>query len=329
MLFVLWTAVITFGVSLPVLAQGTDANVDFFLKAPTDKPLTVGDRITLRLEVTHPINSQVALPQVDSEWGALEVVDQAEPDVTDNNDGTATTGKDIVVTVFELGDFQTPALVVTHQRADGSTEELSTPVVQLKITSVLTEEASLRDLKPQVDLPLPPLWPWIVAGLLLTMVIVGLLAGLGLWLYDRWRRRTRPELVPAPIIDLRPSEVIAYAELNRIEALNLPAHHKIKEHYSLVDLCLRRYIEGRYQIPALEQTHSELRSAFRRTAVLAEHAAEFMDFLGESDLVKFARYLPHADNIHGLVNRARELVQMTTPLETVVEAEPVEPEAIA
>jgi hypothetical protein len=119
--------------------------------------------------------------------------------------------------------------------------------------------------------------------------------------------------------------VIAYSELDRIEALNLPARNQIKEHYSLVDVCLRRYIEGRYQIPALEQTRAELRSAFRRSPVLAEDAAEFMDIFSESDLVKFARYVPHADNVKGLVNRARAVVVATTPKVEPV-AEPMAPE---
>lgn len=325
----LWAMMLTFALALPILAQSPDANVDFFLETPPDKPLTVGDRITLRLEVTHPPDSQVTLPSLDPEWGSLEVIEQTQPDTTDNNDGTATTSQDIVVTAFEPGEFQTPLLVVTHQRADGSTEEVGTPVIQFAVTSVLTDDTNLRDLKPQADLPMPPLWPWVVAAILLTILVLGLLGGVALWLYDRYRRRPRPELVPVPIIDTRPPEIIAYAELDRIEALNLPAHHQIKEHYSLVDTCLRRYIEGRYQIPALEQTRSELQSSFRRSVVLVEDAVEFMDILGESDLVKFARYVPHADNVHGLVNRARTIVRSTTPLEVVGEPTPSEAKVVS
>jgi len=309
-----------FCLALPAAAQSPqDANAEFFLKAPEDQPLTVGDHVTLRLEVTHPLDSQVELPQVPEQWGEFEVVRQTEPETVDNNDGTATTGKDIVVTLFEPGQYQTSRLIVTHQKADGSSEDLGTPVIQLTITSVLTDDTTLRDLKPQADLPLPPLWPWIVAGVLVSILVLGLLAGLILWLYDRRRKRAALELAPVPFIDTRPPEVIALSELDRIEALNLPAHQQIKQHYSLVDLCLRRYIEGRYQIPALEQTSVELRSAFRRSPARAEDAAEFMDIFAESDLVKFARYVPHADNVKGLVNRARNVVRTTTP--QVVEPE--------
>lgn len=325
-IYVLFTALLLFAFALPVSAQSPDANAEFFLKSTNpDQPLTVGDHITLRLEATHPLNSQIDLPQVPEQWGPFEVLDQTAPETVDNNDGTATTGKDIVVTVFETGNFQTPSLVITHHRADGSTEELGTPVIPLEITSVLTDDTTLRDLKPQADMPTPPIWPWLVAGLLLTMMLLGLLAGLGLWLYDRRRKRPSLELAPALFVDMRPPEVIAYEELDRIEALNLPAHHQFKEHYSLVDLCLRRYIEGRYNFPALEQTSFEIQSSFRQAVVSTRHIVEFMGLFSESDLVKFARYTPQPDNIHSLVNRARGLVAMTTPKEAVVE--PAAPEA--
>jgi hypothetical protein len=311
----------------PSLAQSPDdARVEFFLKAAEDQPLTIGDRITLRLEVTHPLDSQVVLPRLPEQWGAFEVMDQTEPETTDNNDGTATTGKDIGVRVFELGEYQTPSLVINHQKVDGSVEELGAPVVQLTITSVLTDDTELRDLKPPAELPLPPIWPWVVGTILLSIFVLGLLAGLIFWLYDRRRRRAALQLAPVPFIDTRPPEVIALTELDRIEALNLPVHNQIKEHYSLVDLCLRRYIEGRYEIPALEQTSAELRTAFRKSPTLAEDAAEFMDIFTESDLVKFARYVPHADNVKGLVNRGRHVVQITTP-EVVEEVE--EPEVMS
>ncbi|MBI1879073.1 MAG: hypothetical protein HYR94_12785 [Chloroflexi bacterium] len=270
--------------------------------------------MTLRLEVNHPIDSRAVLPEVGEQWGPFEVVDQTEPETIDNNDGTATTGKDIVVTLFEPGEFQTPSLVVTHRQPDGSVEELGAPVIQLKITSVLTDDTELRDLKPQADLALPPIWPWVVAIMLLSMFIIGLLVGLGLWLYDRRRKRAGLELAPVPFVDTRPPEVIAYTELDRIEALNLPARNQVKEHYSLVDVCLRRYIEGRYEIPALEQTSAEVRAAFRRSPTRAEDAAEFMNIFLESDLVKFARYVPHADNVNSLINRARTIVTVTTPI---------------
>lgn len=301
--------------SLSGLAQSSDANVEFFIKSPqTDKPITVGDQLTLRLEIKHPHDSRVILPQLEQAWQDFEVVDQTAPEVVDNGDGTATTGKEIVVALFAPGEYQTPALVVAHRKADGSVEELAAPVVPIQVTSVLTEDTELRDLKAQAELPVPPVWPWILAGLWLAMMLAVLLTVAGLWLYRRWQNRPVPaELAPVPFVDTRPPEVIAHAELDRIEALDLPAQQRVKEHYILVSNCLRRYIEGRYEIPALEQTTAEVRTALREAELPMQEVRSFIGILIESDLVKFARYVPGVDEVYGLINSARAIIDDTTP----------------
>lgn len=303
----------------PVAAQAPiDAEVEFFvqrddLPEEDETPFTIGDQVKLRLEVVHPTNSQVVLPQLETQWGAFEVLAQTAPETRDNEDGTATTGKDIIVTLFQPGSFQTPSLVVTHRKSDGSIEELAAPVIPVSVSSVLTEELSLRDLKPQAELPLPPLWPWVVGGLLLTMVLTGLMVGIGLILYHRRQKGLLVPQMVAPVIDTRPPHVIAHAELDRIEALNLPAQNQVKEHYSLVDACLRRYIEGRYQIPAMEQTSGEIRFAFKQAGIPTRAVNSFMAIFFESDLVKFARYVPPVEEVSHLIGKARAIVDTTTP----------------
>jgi hypothetical protein len=311
----------------PTLAQAPDAEVNFFVDPDqADNPFTVGDRIKLRLEVNHPSDSRVILPQLEPEWEGFEVVDQTPPETVDHDDGTATTGRDIVVTLFEPGQYQTPPLVVTHRKPDGSLEELAAPVIALKITSVLTDDLELRDLKPQAELPIPPLWPYVVGGLLAAILLAGLLFGVGMWAYHRWKMRPIPLEVPLPVIDTRPPEVIAHAELDRIEALDLPAQNKIKQHYTLVADCLRVYIEGRYFIPALEKTTTEVRSAFVKAGVPMREIGAFMTLLSESDLVKFARYNPSADEVSRLIGTARAVVDATTPLPVEEESAIPEPE---
>lgn len=303
------------------LAQQSEAEVDFFVKERPEHPLTVGDQVTLRLEVTHPLQSQVGLPTFEPEWQPFDVITQTAAYRRDNRDGTATTAKEVVVSLYRPGQYQTPAFNVAHQRADGEVEELAAPIIELTVTSVLTEDDTLRDLKPQARVPLPPLWPWLLLGMFLTLILTGSATGVGLLLYQRWKRRPLPETGPAVVIDTRPPELIAYTELDRIEALELPAQNRIKEHYSLVTDCLRIYIENRYRIPAPEQTSYELRNAFRAKDIPMPHVTAFMSLMSESDLVKFARYVPSDENLHSLLNRARRIVDMTTP-----RPEPAQPE---
>lgn len=298
-------------------AQPPDADVNFYaVETPDGQPHTVGDLITLRLEVIHPADSTVEMPQVEAEWGEFEVVDQTGQDTVRNNDGTATTRKDIVVSLFEPGQYQTPPLVITHHKADNTTEELGAPVIPLKISSVLVEDDdTLRDLKPPFEMEVPPIWPYVLAGVLLAAVAGGGMFWAGRWAYNKWWRKTLPaELTPQPAIDLRPPEVIAHAELDRIEALALPAHRQFKEHYSLVTDCLRQYLENRYQVSALEQTTDEIQTSLWRSKVASqEMARDFVDVFRRSDLVKFARYTPPTLEAEQLVQEARGMVDATTP----------------
>jgi hypothetical protein len=310
--------------------QTTDADVDFYVVLREEaKPFTVGDRITLRLEVKHPAGTKVELPQLEEEWGNFEVIEQTTPETTRSSDGTAITGKNIVISLFEPGQYETPRLLVTHQKEDGSVEELAAPIIPLEIQSVLVEgDTELRDLKPQAILPVPPLWPWLLAAFMALSLVLGAVVGTGLWLYHRRRKREMLlDLPPGPVIDPRPPEVIAYAELDRIAALDLPAQNQIKEHYSLVTDCLRHYIEGRYQIPALEQTTSELKTSFSIALIASEIVRKFLNIFQEGDLVKFARYRPQPQDAYSLLDRARNLIRTTTP--TPAPEDTKEPQEVA
>jgi len=315
----IWLVLLLILFLLPPLAfaQSPDASVEFFIQSPEPgKPLTVGDQITLRLEIIHPADSRVVLPQLEPQWQNFTVVDQSAPEVVDNGDGTATTGKNIVVTLFEPGEYQTPDLVVAHRKPDGSVEELAAPVIPIIVTSVLTDGTELQDLKAQADLPVPPIWPWVLLGIWLILLLTVLVIIIGWWFYQRWQNRLGQTAggVPMSVIDTRPPEVIAYEELDRIELLDLPARNRIKEHYSLVSDCLRFYIEGRYRIQALEQTTGELRDAFRKAGVPMREISPFMRLFTEADLVKFARYAPQFEEVNSLVNKARLIVETTTPV---------------
>ncbi len=301
--------------SSPLFAQQPfEAEVEFFIRnGGPESQFTVGDQIILHLEIRHPADSRVVLPQVEEPWDVFTVVDQTAPQVVDNGDGTATTGKDIVVALFQPGQYETPLIIVTHRKPDGSIEELATPIIPINIVSILTEDdLELRDLKAQAQLPEAALWPYILAAGILTAIVIGLLAALLFWWFYWRKQQTVTEAVPVGVTDLRPPEVVAYAELERIEGLRLPARNQIKEHYALVSICLRRYIEGRYDVSAVEQTTTELKSAFAKTDVPANEIRQLINIVNESDFVKFARYRPHDNSIYNLIKNAREVIDETT-----------------
>jgi hypothetical protein len=269
---------------------------------------TVGDRIPLRLTVIYPADLDVTLPELPETWGAFEVREQNQRDPVNNFDGTITAIREATVTLWAPGDHQTPPLILTHPDVNGKLYETSVPPLTLSVVSVLGEgDTEKRDLKPQAWLPNPPVWPGFIGGLLLA-ALIGALAWISL---THLRDRQRPTAEPALSFDPHPPHEIAYSELNRIAALDLPAHGELKRYYTLLGDCLRRYVQGRYDIPAMDQTTEELMIAFERAHVEHGHVSLFRELLDETDLVKFAKLRPSVEKAHSALTQARHIVDVT------------------
>ena len=291
---------VLFVIALP--AHGADG-VEVTL-SPDRNELTVGDPALLALEVTHPAGYQVIIPKLEQVWGDFEVRSQSAATTTANDDGTETTRQMIEVTLFNLGDFETLPLPLTIGDGAGQVFEEIVPSTLLTVVPTLAEDDSeLRDIKPQAGLNLPATWPWIVGGLLLAAG----LAVAGWWAYRRWRG----EPLLAPAVDNRPPWQVAYDELSRIEELGLLDQRRFKEYYTLVTDCLRTYLEAQFTLQVFERTTSELRVSLRQSDLAPEQARRFLDLFSESDLVKFAKFVPDVESGHRLIGEAWELVTLT------------------
>ncbi len=272
---------------------------------PDRNELTVGDPLQVTLEVTHPAGYQVIIPKLDQNWGDFEVRGQSQATTTANDDGTETTRQIIEVTLFNLGEFHTPAMPLTVGDGAGQVFEAEVPSVSLKVVPTLAEDDSeLRDIKPQATLNVPPAWPWIAGSLVLAVLV----AIAGWWAYRRWRGQP---FGLAPAVDNRPPWQVAYDELARIESLGLLEQRRFKEYYSLVTDCLRTYLEQQFGLRVTDRTTSELRLVLRSSELEPDHARSFLDLFAESDLVKFAKFTPDLETARRLVEGARRLVTLT------------------
>jgi hypothetical protein len=278
------------------------------------KTITVGDRIVYTMRAEHDKDLVVDFPQLASTWGDFEVLSQ-RPLQPGTSQGRVVTGKEYVITAFTVGEHTTPPLRVSYLDRQGQTQEIETAPIRITVTSVLTgtdgvtTTLDIRNLKPQAELPRD--WSW-----LLWVGLVGLALGLALlsllWFMAR-RRKQAEAAVPSAVVDLRPPEETAYEELNRIAGLKLVEQGRFKEHYTLTADCLRRYAEGIYGIPAMDRTTGEFHAALRRARVDGQRVSLFKDLLDESDLVKFAKYVPSIEEAREALPRARHIVDVTKP----------------
>ena len=267
----------------------------------------VGDPIAVRLAVDHPEGWTVEWPD-SFEVAPFEVlgVDLAAPEPAADGDGLRSAAT-LVVTSFELGELEVPGIAVAVTAPDGMTRTLVTDPFRIGVESVgLDESGDLRDIKGPLSLA-RSWWgtlPWVVLA-------VALAGGVAYHLHRR--RRAAPESRPAvPRAPPRPFHELALEALRALEKSSLLERGQVKEYHVRISEIVRRYVEGQFQVPALELTTGEVADGMRRAALGAPITEAFRGFLDRCDLVKFAKLRPGADDSRALMERARGLVRMTS-----------------
>ena len=243
----------------------------------------VGDPIRLTLTLHHDATARPEAPDLP------QVLGDFAPRCAGWNQREISTGfelsQECELRLYELGLHEVPAVAVPFVTAAGDTLLRATQPLAIEVISARSEgEDQPRDIKPPVRVSGGvPLWVVVAIGLLaLVLCALG-----GVWL---WRRRTRT-LEPPP-----PPEPIDYAaEFARIAACGLLERGEFKTYYSLLAENLRRFLEQSLTIEAMEQTTSELADALQEAEVNAALRQRILDYLGEADLVKFARFHPALD----------------------------------
>ena len=267
----------------------------------------VGDPITVRLAVDHPEGWTVEWPD-SFEIAPFEVlgVDRAAPGPAAEGAGLRSAAT-LVVTSFELGELEVPGIELAVTAPDGTARTLVTDPFRIGVESVgLDESGDLRDIKGPLSLA-RSWWgalPWVVLALALAGAV-------GYYLHRR--RRAAAESRPAvPRAPPRPFHELALEALRALEKSSLLERGQVKEYHVRISEIVRRYVEGQFQVPALELTTGEVADGMRRAALGAPITEAFRGFLDRCDLVKFAKLRPGADDSRALMERARGLVRMTS-----------------
>ena len=275
--------------------------------------LTVGDLVTISIVITHPADSTIVVPRLEREWGPFEVQDQTSVQTVSIQDGVKTVAKQLRVTLFAPGIFETPHLPVSIRGQDGAVGQVSPAPIQLTVNSVLSSaDEELKDLRPPADLS-TPFWQRRVVLVLITVVALVLLSGTAFFFYRRPRRADEPVGVPPD-----PPWEVATQELDRVAQLGLPGRGDMKEHYTLVSGILRVYLGATYlsdagSLDAADMSTEEIAAGIQQSALDRGNACLVIELLQEADLVKFANHHPTAARANQAVAEARDLVEATRP----------------
>ena len=278
------------------------------LSASVDKTtITIGDIITYSVSVTRDEDVSVELPSLGGNLGQFEIRDYNihEPE---KKDGKIIDRVDYTISTFEVGEFEIPPVGVRYFIPPDSTEQtLKTEVINITVESVKpSEEGDIKDIKPPWEILFN--WGPIIIGGSIALIVILLIIGLIIYL----RKRKKGEsFLPKKIEIPRPPHEIAYEELKSLQNSDVLEQGQIKLYYSEISEIIRKYIEGRFQIIALELTTMELMIELNTSDLSSEHASLFEMFFTDCDLVKFAKFIPADEENNEIMKSAIRIVDET------------------
>ena len=301
------------------LPDFTQAQSKISLSAGVDKAtITIGDLITYSVVIKHDEDVEVRLPALGENLGGFEIRDynQHEPR---SEKGKIVHQVDYIISTFDVGDFEIPPVEIGYViRPDSVEKVLKTENIKIVVESVKpSEDGDIRDLKPPWEISFNWQPVIIIGGIVLFVILLIIFI-----IYVIRKRRKGEKIIPRKLQPPRPPHEIAYEELACLAESDLLDKGEIKLYYSEISDIIRRYVEGRYQVIAMELTTTEVLDQLKSTEIENEHFEMFVSFFEICDLVKFAKHFPDSKENKKNEQLALQIVDVTKWIDPVSEIEP-------
>jgi hypothetical protein len=283
----------------------------------------IGDQLKFHIRLEMPDKAKVIFPALqDTLTKEIEIISKSSVDTSRVNAGRTILSQDLLITVFDTGFFEIPPLSFAVQN-EQLFDTIRTSPVYFEIIS-LPVDTAIRDIRANMKTPinLAEVFPFAVGLIVLFLVALVLIY----WIRKRMRKGTAVRDEPPA----EPAEVIALRELAQLRVDKPWVHKQVKLYYIRLTEILRRYIERRYHIMALEQTTEEILASLKISANGETSLKRLSGILKLADLVKFAKLIPDPEENATRLDEAVAFVNDTTlpgeapELEGSVDHDPVQ-----
>lgn len=284
------------------------------LKAGADSThILIGDQLKLRFEITQPRNVTVTFPVFsDTIIDKIEIIETFPKDTTWLSDKEIQILQEYLVTSFDSGFYYFPPFDFPINGEFFQDTIQSKPFFIQVFTMPIDTTKGIFDIKPPYEAPFKiseilPVITYSLLGILLVLAAI--------YIYLKIRKKEPILARPKPHI---PPHIIAFDELDKLKSEKLWQQGKVKEYYSKLTEIIRIYIEGRFNIMAMEQTSDETIHFFNKNKLLDDESFnELKDLLVQADFVKFAKASPLPDENDRNFQLAYNFVRRTKPFEQV------------
>jgi hypothetical protein len=252
--------------------------------------IKIGSQLNLILKAKVTLQDHVVFPERKF-IGLMEVLESYPVDTIKKDDKLELIKK-YGLTQFDSGVYKIPSITVRINNKDYFSDSTSVRVNDVKVDTV---SQPMFDIKPIVEVKKPASDWW--KYLLFVLFVIGL-GFLSYYIIKRIQKNKKEEVITfaSPI-----EKALFHAE--GLEKKSLWQNGNVKQYYSELTDIARVYIEEALDVPAMESTSNELFKALRAETgkrnikINPSLLNKFNEVLKNSDLVKFAKSQPVAEEI--------------------------------
>lgn len=296
-------------------AQAQD---DVTLKTTIDSAsIYIGDQTLIHLDLSQKLGDIVQLPFFpDTITNGLYVLNTGKPDTVNIGSDRIQIKMDYLVTSFDEGLYYIPPFKAIKGQDTILSNDLGLKVLTFNVED--TTDGAFFDIKPVYNAP------WVFADYY--FLILGIFGGIWIILMalialKKYRQRKAGIVPLKPEAPLLPPDVEALQALESLKLAKLWQTGNEKEYYTRITDTLRRYLERRFDMNAMEMTTSEIMDTLRSSDEVKEVKNQLRNILETADFVKFAKMSPMPDENEANLSRAVQVVKETRPVVKEEEAE--------
>lgn len=261
--------------------------------------LLVGDQVVWTLDFSVPEGKMLAvapyseiLARDTSIKGSVEVVRDFELDTLSVKKNLAQLRGRILLTSFDSGAFRLPPpLILVDKDGSGDADTLKIDPKTLYVNTIPLDTATFKmyDIKPQETYPVTfkEVLPWILLGIGIAVLIWAIIR------YFEMRRKNKDFFGRS--LESDPPHIVALKKLEKIRTEKLWQNGKEMLFYTGITDTVREYIEKRYSVRAMEQTSTEIMESLKDKKIEEKVLSDLGTMFSTSDLVKFAKHTPGAE----------------------------------
>jgi hypothetical protein len=259
--------------------------------------IEIGDQVALSVRFTFGagVNPQeVIYPQIEANTALndnIDVLSVNEPTVesTTDNQGNPLMiwQQNFIVGIYAGGNVEVGPFSAIYKE-DTITSNVTT--VQVAVPELQEDKGfvGIKDISTDPYTFWEKVWMWIKAHWILLLVVFLIIVGsIIIAIYMTRKPEDKGPKVPAI-----PLPIQWMKQLESIDQQQLWQNGKHKAYYVEVTGVIRKFIEYKYNIKALEQTSHEIISSLKLSAIDPAMMNRIQNLFSLSDLIKFAKSLP-------------------------------------